>query len=161
MKVIATTRSAERAGELQQLGVAVHVSPTLSRESVAEIVSVGAGVLVAFAPDGQTDAQIAPALTDAERVVYISTTGVYGSATGRVDESTPVDATEPRAAAPTRCGKRVPRSRCHRAARGRNLRSWVAGCTAESWTANFTFPGPARTSSRAFMWPISRRSCSA
>ena len=75
----------------------MHASPTLSRESVAEIVPVGAGVLVAFAPDGQTDAHIAPALTHAERVVYVSTTGVYGSATGRVDESTPVDATEPRA----------------------------------------------------------------
>ena len=99
MNVIATTRSPDRASELQSLGSAVHASPTLSRESVAEIVPVGAGVLVAFAPDGQTDAHIAPALTHAERVVYISTTGVYGSATGRVDESTPVDAAEPRAAA--------------------------------------------------------------
>jgi len=97
MKVIATTRSPDRAIDLQQLGVRVHASPTLSRESVAEIIPVGAGVLVAFAPDGQTDAHIAPALTHAERVVYVSTTGVYGSAKGRVDESTPVDATEPRA----------------------------------------------------------------
>jgi nucleoside-diphosphate-sugar epimerase len=97
-KVVATTRSRDRAIELQRLGIVVHVSPSLSRESVAAIVPDGAMVLVAFAPDGHSDGEVAPALA-AQRIVYISTTGVYGSARGRVDESTPVDATEPRAAA--------------------------------------------------------------
>lgn len=97
--VVATTRSRERATLLHGLGITVHVSPSLNRESVAAIVPQGALVLVAFAPDGHSDAEIAPALTSAERIAYISTTGVYGSARGRVDESTPVDATEPRAAA--------------------------------------------------------------
>jgi nucleoside-diphosphate-sugar epimerase len=98
MNVVATTRSPDRASELHRLGVVVHVSPTLSRESVAEIVPQGARVLVAFSPDGRTDTEVAPSLAAAEGVVYISTTGVYGSARGRVDESTPVDATKPRAA---------------------------------------------------------------
>src|SRR5262249_40147588 len=56
-----------------------------------------APVLVAFAPDGRTDAALAPALARA-RVVYVSTTGVYGRARGHVDETTAVDPSEPRAA---------------------------------------------------------------
>jgi nucleoside-diphosphate-sugar epimerase len=98
-KVVVTTRSMERAAELERLGVAAHADAVLSRERVARLVPRGAGVLIAFAPDGYTDAQIAPALTAAERIVYVSTTGVYGSARGRVDESTPVDPAEPRAEA--------------------------------------------------------------
>jgi nucleoside-diphosphate-sugar epimerase len=96
-EVVATVRSADRVEELHRLGASVHVSPILSHQQVAELVRPGAGVLVAFAPDGHTDAQIAPALDAADRVVYVSTTGVFGGARGRVDESTPVDPDEPRA----------------------------------------------------------------
>jgi nucleoside-diphosphate-sugar epimerase len=95
--VIATTRSPDRAADLRRMGVVVHVAPGLDHASVAAIVEPGAEVLVAFAPDGHTDAEIAPALKGAGRVVYVSTTGVYGSARGRVDESTPLDPSEPRA----------------------------------------------------------------
>jgi nucleoside-diphosphate-sugar epimerase len=97
VEVVATVRSSDRLEELRRLGAVVHVSPSLSHQQVAEMVRPAAAVLVAFAPDGHTDAQIAPALDAAKRVVYISTTGVFGGAHGRVDESTPVEPDEPRA----------------------------------------------------------------
>jgi nucleoside-diphosphate-sugar epimerase len=69
----------------------------LTRPVVESLVPEGTRVVVAFAPDGRTDADIAPALAKA-RVVYVSTTGVYGRARGRVDETTATDPEEPRAA---------------------------------------------------------------
>lgn len=49
-------------------------------------------VLVAFPPDGTTDARLAPALARAGAVTYFSSTGVYGEHRGVVDDSTPVPA---------------------------------------------------------------------
>ena len=98
-RVIATTRSPARAAELARRGVEVHVTPALTRADVERVIPAGADVLVAFPPDGVTDAAIAPALERAQGIVYVSSTAVYGGATGRVDEATPVDAGEPRAAA--------------------------------------------------------------
>jgi nucleoside-diphosphate-sugar epimerase len=95
--VIATTRQEAHAAALRQLGIDARAAHALTRRESA-IVSEGARVLVALPPDGRTDQEIAPELARARRVVYVSTTGVYGSARGHVDESTPVDLTDPRAA---------------------------------------------------------------
>src|SRR5258708_38627058 len=87
--VIGTTRTAGPAdGVLGRIDR--RVVPVLTREVVEALVPPGARVLVGFPPDGETDRAIAPALASA-RVVYLSTTGVYGSARGRVDEATDVD----------------------------------------------------------------------
>ena len=95
--VIGTTRTAGPAdGVLGRIDR--RVVPVLTREVVEALVPPGARVVVGFPPDGETDRAIAPALASA-RVVYVSTTGVYGSARGRVDEGTDVDPSEPRAAA--------------------------------------------------------------
>jgi nucleoside-diphosphate-sugar epimerase len=96
-RVIATTRQPDRRAGLERLGLELHVHPALTAERVKPWVSDGAEVLVTFAPDGRTDAEIAPALGEASRIVYLSTTGVYGAHRGRVDEATPVDPSEPRA----------------------------------------------------------------
>jgi nucleoside-diphosphate-sugar epimerase len=98
-RVIATTRSAARAAELARRGVEAHVAPALPSAEVERLVPDGADVLVAFPPDGATDAAIAPALDRARAIVYLSSTAVYGGATGLVDESTPVDPGDRRAAA--------------------------------------------------------------
>lgn len=98
VRVIATTRSSERAAELASRGVEVHVLPALTAAAVARLVPDGAAVLVSFPPDGVTDAAIAPSLRRARAIAYISSTAVYGDAVGRVDETTPVDAESPRAA---------------------------------------------------------------
>jgi nucleoside-diphosphate-sugar epimerase len=95
--VIGTTRGAPRDGVIPTPGFEMRVVPVLTRDVVRSLVAPGRRVLVAFPPDGQTDAEIAPALAGA-RVVYLSTTGVYGGARGRIDESTDVDSSEPRAA---------------------------------------------------------------
>jgi nucleoside-diphosphate-sugar epimerase len=96
-RVMATTRKAERRTAIEGLGVDLRVLPELTRERVDELVRPGSKVLVTFAPDGRTDAAIAPALAAASHVVYISTTGVYGAHRGHVDEATPVDRSERRA----------------------------------------------------------------
>jgi nucleoside-diphosphate-sugar epimerase len=62
----------------------------LTEEIVFELLAEATRVLVTLPPDGVTDALINRALTRAapKRVVYLSTTGVYGNAT-RIDEHTP------------------------------------------------------------------------
>jgi nucleoside-diphosphate-sugar epimerase len=75
--VIGTVRSEARADYHR-------VVPRLSAEIVSEL--PGELVVVAFPPDGETDARIAPALIR-RRVVYLSTTAVYGNAT-RIDHTT-------------------------------------------------------------------------
>ncbi|WP_437716683.1 NAD-dependent epimerase/dehydratase family protein [Sorangium sp. So ce448] len=98
-RVVATTRSTERAAELAQAGIEVSVLPALTAEAVDRLVTDGADVLVAFPPDGVTDAAIAPSLRRARAIAYVSSTAVYGDATGRIDEATPTSADGPRAAA--------------------------------------------------------------
>ncbi|HMI84381.1 MAG TPA: NAD-dependent epimerase/dehydratase family protein [Polyangiaceae bacterium] len=107
-RVIATTRSAERREELEKLGVDLRVEPALTGDLVRSWMGPNVNVLVAFAPDGHTDAEIAPELSAAGALVYVSTTGVYGATRGHVDESTPVDGAEPRAA------QRLEAERCYR-----------------------------------------------
>jgi nucleoside-diphosphate-sugar epimerase len=98
-EVIATTRSPARAEVLAQAAFEPRLTGALTAESVEALVPRGARVLVAFPPDGVSDAAIAPALRNASGIVYLSSTAVYGDASGRIDASTPVDATAPRAAA--------------------------------------------------------------
>lgn len=98
-RVVATTRSEERAAELAARGIEVNVLPALTAHAVDRLVPDGADVLVAFPPDGETDATIAPSLRRARAIAYISSTAVYGGATGRIDEATKVSADNPRAAA--------------------------------------------------------------
>jgi nucleoside-diphosphate-sugar epimerase len=109
--LVVTTRSAEHARVLRDAtpGVRVHESAALAAEAVAAVVPEGSAVLVAFPPDGVTDARIAPALRHARAVVYVSTTGVYGEARGRVSEETPTDARSPKARA------RLAAEECYRA----------------------------------------------
>jgi nucleoside-diphosphate-sugar epimerase len=96
LEVIGTTRGESSAHALGEMHLDVRAAPVLTRDLVASLLGPDAAVLVTFPPDGSTDDDIAPALAKT-RAVYISTTGVYGRARGRVDESTDVDASEPRA----------------------------------------------------------------
>jgi nucleoside-diphosphate-sugar epimerase len=101
-EVVATTRSEARAGVLRALGVTPIVGD-LADASSASALSAAVGpstrVLVTFPPDGVTDAWIGRLVSSASRVAYVSSTAVYGSASGRVDEETPLDPGAPRAAA--------------------------------------------------------------
>lgn len=97
-RVVATTRDPTKISPLRALGIDAQLVPELTANAVRAITPAGARVLVTYAPDGRTDRAVAPALTG-HRIVYVSTTGVFGGARGRVTEQTPVDGSEPRAAA--------------------------------------------------------------
>ena len=90
--VRAVTRDETRREELSREGVQL-----LSLdEAVAS--SKGAQVVISIPPEAGLDTSLSESLarTGPARVVYLSSTGVYGGARGHVDEDTPVDSTSPR-----------------------------------------------------------------
>jgi nucleoside-diphosphate-sugar epimerase len=95
--VLAHVRSDARADALRAEGFEVHQRAVLD-ETLAERVDARTLVIVAFPPDGATDARIAPVLARGAGVTYISTTGVYGEHRGAVDDATPVPAPSERSA---------------------------------------------------------------
>ncbi|HET9955538.1 MAG TPA: NAD-dependent epimerase/dehydratase family protein [Polyangiaceae bacterium] len=96
LRVLATTRDAERAHQLEQRGAQVLLAPALPASDLLRQVSSESRVLVTFPPDGHTDAALAEALSVCARIVYISSTAVYGAHTGLLDETTPVLPNTPR-----------------------------------------------------------------
>ncbi|MDR3616810.1 MAG: hypothetical protein P4L53_24855 [Candidatus Obscuribacterales bacterium] len=93
-QIIATTRSEEKRDRLEKAGLKVifgSCSDNSDYISRLTFTTKNSHVFVSFPPDGQTDAILAPAVKEAQKIVYISTTGVFGGAKGLVDESTPVD----------------------------------------------------------------------
>jgi len=98
-RVLLSTRSVERAEQLEREGFEVLVAPALDARFAA-LVERSDHVVVCFPPDGLTDAALAPALSGARASTYLSTTGVYEGHRGHVDASTPVaDHASPRVAA--------------------------------------------------------------
>ncbi|MDB4936383.1 MAG: Nucleoside-diphosphate-sugar epimerase [Labilithrix sp.] len=91
LRVVASVRSDARASALRSDGFEVLQRATLD-ETIAEHVDDRAHVVVAFPPDGLTDARIAPSLARALALTYLSSTGVYGDHRGVVDDTTPVPA---------------------------------------------------------------------
>jgi hypothetical protein len=104
-----TTRSAAKAGALPDLGIQPLLDAGESSSSedseafLAKLSEVAAGalVLVSYPPDGLggaaagggdtvgfSDRRYSPALKAANKIVYISSTGVYGKASGIIDEKT-------------------------------------------------------------------------
>lgn len=94
--VLATTRARESLPLIEDSGA----SPYLFAVPLSDKLccrSEGADILVSFPPDGKTDSLIAPALQKAGRIIYVSSTSVYGALTGQIDEDSPVDRKNPRA----------------------------------------------------------------
>lgn len=96
--IYATTRDADRQAELAALGTEPIVLPeaeALLKGDQANFQKLfeGARILVSFPPGGKSDEVLSTiaASAGAESIVYISSTGVYGGATGVVDENTAVD----------------------------------------------------------------------
>jgi nucleoside-diphosphate-sugar epimerase len=91
LAVVANVRSDARAASLRREGFEVLQRGGLD-ETVATHVSVRTHVVIAFPPDGATDARVVLGLGHAARVTYLSSTGVYGEHRGVVDDTTPVPA---------------------------------------------------------------------
>lgn len=85
---------------LRALGATPMLSHTLDASTLKGHVDEDTYVLVTVPPDGVDDASLAASLVPlrAAAVVYVSSTAVYGAASGRVDETTPTDRSAPRAA---------------------------------------------------------------
>jgi nucleoside-diphosphate-sugar epimerase len=92
-RVLAVTRDESRREALSREGVQL-----LSLED-AVASSKEAQVVVSIPPEAGLDASLAESLerSGPSRLVYLSSTGVYGGARGYVDEDTPVDPTAPNA----------------------------------------------------------------
>lgn len=89
-KITGTTRDPRKIFELVSAGITPLIMPLPSAE-VFESVCVDADVLISFPPDGETDKILAPGVRVARRVIYLSSTGVYGSIEGTIDDTTPID----------------------------------------------------------------------
>ncbi|MFP2931984.1 GNAT family N-acetyltransferase [Pyxidicoccus sp. 3LG] len=93
--VLAATRDSARRQELERAGVEVtSLEDALSR-------TAGAHTVVSVPPEAGLDAHLAWGLVrqPPSRLVYLSSTGVYGGARGHVDEDTPVEPASPSARA--------------------------------------------------------------
>lgn len=90
-RVLAATRDPARRARLAAAGVELGDLLPLARGAR------GAHVAVSVPPEAGLDAALAEALAEARpaRLAYVSSTGVYGAARGRVDEDTPAHPTTP------------------------------------------------------------------
>ena len=95
--VLAHVRSDARTEALRAEGFDVYQRAVLD-ETAVDLIHERTFVVVAFPPDGATDARIAPALARAAAVTYVSSTGVYGNHRGRVDDATTLPTPSERAA---------------------------------------------------------------
>lgn len=98
--VFATTREPSKFKKLTDFGASpllLEAPPTIEQLDRLEKTASRADVLVSFPPEPTSDRLVAASLKDARKVVYISSTGVYGQMSGAVDQSTPVDRKSERA----------------------------------------------------------------
>ena len=103
-RTLVTTRHAARADELRRsldVGAVLLGDDDATRSATAAALSAAVDsrtdVLVSFPPDAVSDAAYAHALRAVRRVVYISSTGVFGALSGAVDDTTDVDRNDARA----------------------------------------------------------------
>ncbi len=109
-----TTRSASRLQELRSIGIEpvligtdlaeqsnsgaderTTFPETLNTGSHIQVISQNSDVLVSFPPDGFSDEILSRQIIDARKIVYISSTSVYGGTTGVVTEESSVDTSDP------------------------------------------------------------------
>lgn len=102
--VLTQVRSDARAAALRAEGFEVLQVPVLDDDAVPRLALDAATlVVIAFPPDGTTDARLAPHLAAAGAVTYVSSTGVYGEHRGVLDDATPI----PSAPAPSERALRI------------------------------------------------------
>lgn len=107
-RLFGTTRSAERQLEILSLGIepillegfeidafgkltSGSVGPAALQSETLSVLLAGAYVVVSFPPDPDADSLACRLAADADRIVYISSTVVYGKTQGVINEDTAVD----------------------------------------------------------------------
>ena len=99
LDVLAHARSDARVAALRAEGFAV-LQHAVLEPAIAAHVDARTHVVVAFPPDGATDARIARSLAGAAAITYVSSTGAYGVLRGVIDDTTPLPAVPLPAAPP-------------------------------------------------------------
>ena len=89
--IYGTTRQVERQAEIAALNVQPYLVGPESSSAALSRLADGAMVLVSFPPDGVSDKELAATISGADKIVYISSTGVYGKTSGRINEDSAVD----------------------------------------------------------------------
>ncbi len=97
-EVVGTTRSTERQDLIASRGMTPFLLSPASYRQLQTLIQ-GSDLLVSFPPDIETERDLATLSIDANKIVYISSTGVYGKMRGRIDETSPVDRSDVNAAA--------------------------------------------------------------
>jgi len=92
--IFGTTRSADRIQLLEAAGIKPIV---VDGDLLPSQLLANANILVSFPPDEATDAAWSAQCAHAKRIIYISSTGVYGKTSGVINEDSPVDHNDPRA----------------------------------------------------------------
>ena len=87
LEVLTHARSDTHVAALRDEGFEVLQRAVLD-ETIAAHIDERTHVVIAFPPDGSTDACIAPCLAAAAAVTYVSSTGVYGHLRGVIDDTT-------------------------------------------------------------------------
>jgi len=88
-RVLGTLRDPAPAEALRALGVEIVVAPAVDPAWLSERLEDNASVLVTYPPDPASDAALATVCAKRNaRVVYISSTAVYGATRGRIDQRT-------------------------------------------------------------------------
>ncbi len=85
-EALCVVRSASRLAELEQLGLRALCTNVV--EAAKRYAAPDVHAIVCFPPDGHTDAALAQYLAAAGAVTYVSSTGVYGSNQGVVNDDT-------------------------------------------------------------------------
>lgn len=88
-KITGATRNPLRLFEFVELGITPLIMPLPSAE-IIEPLARNAWVVVTFPPGTESDAVLAPACRLARRLIYVSSTGVYGRQSGTIDDTTAV-----------------------------------------------------------------------
>jgi nucleoside-diphosphate-sugar epimerase len=86
-KMTGTTRDPRKIFFFADMGVMPLIMPLPSAEILGSVCE-GTDVLVSFPPDGETDRIFASACSTVRRIIYISSTGVYGKRDGTINDTT-------------------------------------------------------------------------
>ena len=99
-ELIGTTRSAEHAESIRAAGIEPLVVPIFTSSEQLKAALRNSFVVVSFPPDPSSDVRASELAEEAgaARIVYISSTSVYGKAEGVIDENTSEDFKSPNAA---------------------------------------------------------------
>ena len=92
--IVGTTRDQNKIALLNKLNIApffLTESFTDSDQNKLDSMSDNANILISFPPDGHSDKLFSSLCSRSNKIIYISSTSVYGNYHGFVDETTPVD----------------------------------------------------------------------